>query len=81
MSSPKSKQPMNWDDYEAGRTSPRGSIGSNSSRPRFSRLSPTATSDYRNFARQDEENTGRAEVGPVVEDGKNLSHYVGFGRR
>jgi hypothetical protein len=45
------KKPMNWDDYEYGRSPRQGSMGSQTSRVKFDQPSPPGTSDRLNIPR------------------------------
>lgn len=51
MTGSNAKKPMNWDDYEYGRSPRQGSMGSQTSRVKFDQPSPPGTSDRLNIPR------------------------------
>ncbi|KAI9877919.1 MAG: hypothetical protein M1830_002436 [Pleopsidium flavum] len=60
MTASNANKPMNWDDYEYGRSPRQGSIGSQTSRVRVGQPSPSGISDHLNIPRHGSVQSGNS---------------------
>ncbi|KAK4695641.1 hypothetical protein P7C71_g2144, partial [Lecanoromycetidae sp. Uapishka_2] len=65
MPNPTSKKPLNWEDYEHGRSSRHGSDASLGSHVHFDEPSPSATSDRLNIPRRNDDGSSGPEQGDL----------------